>query len=436
MKRIILAIIVVLSAISGCGKQKTPIQPIAIDYLTASGVPAPLGTIKVSVMMKYGLNAGLTYTWTVSNGWAITNGGNTQTATILAALAYSATGTATVTVSYTGHPDLFTTGTIALNTQGQSGPVTLAYNAPWPKFMHDMRSTGLSTADTSTDTGVLKWMFTEVCDSVYCLFSSPAIGADGTIYVISLPNGNLYAINSDGTLKWIYDNQIVLVINSSMAIGTDGTIYVGALDGNLYAFNPNGTLKWKYKTGYYVDSSPAIGADGTIYVGSEDDYLYAINPNGTLKWKYKTGYYVDSSPAIGADGTIYVGSDDGNLYAINPNGTLKWKYQTWGSIGISIAIDADGTIYVIVSDKFIYAINPNGTIKWTHYVVNDIDVFSMAIGADGTIYVEGSNLYAFNPKGTLKWSYPTGINFNSSPAIGADGTIYVGSGDGNLYAIH
>jgi len=38
-------------------------------------------------------------------------------------------------------------------------------------------------------------------------------------------------------------------IYSSPAIGSDGTIYVGSYDSNLYAINPDGSLKWKYSTG-------------------------------------------------------------------------------------------------------------------------------------------------------------------------------------------
>ena len=215
--------------------------------------------------------------------------------------------------------------------------------------------------------GTVKWSYT----TGSCITSSPAIGADGTIYVGS-DDTKLYAINPDGTLKWSYATGCAILlfsrhrsrrdhlcgisrtpnsmpsiptgpssgpipletIVSSPAIGADGTIYVGSWDSNLYAINPNGTLKWSYATGYGIDSSPAIGADGTIYVGSVDHNLYAINPNGTLKWSYTMGSYINSSPAIGADGTIYVGSVDTKLYAINPNGTLKWSYATGGVLSL------------------------------------------------------------------------------------------------------
>jgi outer membrane protein assembly factor BamB len=67
---------------------------------------------------------------------------------------------------------------------------------------------------------------------------------------------------------------------SSPAIGADGTVYVGNSGHDLCAINRNGTLKWTYTTGLDVYSSAAIGADGTVYVGSWDDKLYAIGPGG------------------------------------------------------------------------------------------------------------------------------------------------------------
>ena len=71
----------------------------------------------------------------------------------------------------------------------------------------------------------------------------------------------------DGTLKWRFGTGGQ--VNSSPAIGANGTIYVGSDDGNLYAINPDGTLDWKFSTGTYVDSSPVIDSNGIIYFGSE-----------------------------------------------------------------------------------------------------------------------------------------------------------------------
>jgi outer membrane protein assembly factor BamB len=263
--------------------------------------------------------------------------------------------------------------------------------------------------------------------------SSPAIGADGTIYIGSYDN-RLYAVNSDGTIKWTYltDGNIP----SSPAIASDGTIIFGSSDGNIYALNPDSTLKWKYSTSSEVYSSPAIAPDGTIYCGSYDRHLYALNPDGSLKWRYKVLKDIQSSPAIAPDGTVYVGSDDGYLYALNPDSTLKWSFLTNGQIHSSPAIAPDGTIYFGSTDKGFYALTSSGMMKW-RYATSDVVSSSPAINSNGTVYFGSfdNNLYALNPDGTLVWWYPTDNDIESSPTIGADGKIYFLSNDGYLYVL-
>jgi len=128
--------------------------------------------------------------------------------------------------------------------------------------------------------GTLKWRYTT---PNYWVTSSPAIGADGTIYFGD--GRSISALNPNGMLKWqVYTDDEPVV--SSPAIGADGSVYVGANDGNIYAFNADGSIKWKFNPGggLFVASSPAIGADGTIYIygpwDSPTGHLYAIG-NGT-----------------------------------------------------------------------------------------------------------------------------------------------------------
>ena len=78
-----------------------------------------------------------------------------------------------------------------------------------------------------------------------------------------------------GKLKWEFETGSH--VYSSPAIGSDGTVYVGSYDGKLYAINGKSGVKlWEFETGNDVDSSPAIGSDGTVYVGSVDKKVYAI----------------------------------------------------------------------------------------------------------------------------------------------------------------
>ncbi len=382
----------------------------------------------------------------------------TPTATVTAPP--TATATATQTATPTLAPTLTPTPTqtptltpLQTPTPTQSPAPTPTPITPWPMFHHDIAHTGLSPYDTSANPGLEKWAFATGGQST----SAPAIGADDIIYFGS-EDGNLYAVNPNGTLKWKFATGGP--VDTSPAIGADGTIYVGvgAYTRYLYAVNPNGTQKWVFSLGAqnFVTgsfSSPAIGADGTIYVGSWDGNLYALTDGGQgsvkEKWSFVTGGAVYSSPAIGADGTIYVGSYDGNLYAITDGGqntvTQKWALVAGGSVYSSPAIGADGTIYVgsAISNSYdedLYAVKPDGTLKWV-FATGYIGGSSPAIGGDGTIYIASStfpsgNVYAVNPDGTEKWEFLTSGTVYRDPSIGADGTIYVGSDDYNVYAVN
>ena len=312
-------------------------------------------------------------------------------------------------------------------------PTKLASSGPmdsaWPMQSHDLHHTGRSPYSTDNVDGLEKWRF--YSDDWF--EDNPSIDSDGTIYAGA--GWELYAINPDGSLKWMY-NVGGLIAGSSPAISEDGTIYVGSWNTKLYAINPNGTLKWKSKgVGGSIASSPAIADDGTIYFGtmSTGNSIVAMNPNGTIKWSYKTGYSIVSDPAIGDDGTIFIGSGDDYFYALWPNGTHKWRFKTGDWIQGHPSIADDGTIYIGSFDDYLYALYPNnGTMKWKCKVGPGTET-NPSIASDGTIYVGSNRLYAIYPNGTQKWAFNPGAErfiAHSSPAISAEGTIYFGTNIG------
>jgi outer membrane protein assembly factor BamB len=108
--------------------------------------------------------------------------------------------------------------------------------------------------------------------------SSPAtIGDNGVVmgwldgvYTFDPPASGL----GNATQRWYVPTGLVL---SSPAVGADGTIFVGSTDGNLYAINNvTGVVKFKYTVGAAINSSPAIGSDGTVYFAADDGNLYAV----------------------------------------------------------------------------------------------------------------------------------------------------------------
>ena len=112
-------------------------------------------------------------------------------------------------------------------------------------------------------------------------------------------------------------------IVSSPAIGADGTIYFGSHDKKFYALAADGQKKWEFATGGPILSSPALNKDQCLYFTSVDGCVYALNLDGSLRWRLRTGSITESSPVIGMDGTIYVGVHQ-HLWAITPDGQKKW----------------------------------------------------------------------------------------------------------------
>jgi len=180
-----------------------------------------------------------------------------------------------------------------------------------------------------------------------------------------------------GTLKWKFEIDSEVEVESSPAISSDGTIYVGSDDGYLYAINPDGTLKWKFKTenwGTAQSSSPAIGSNGTIYVVSKvyPLYLYAINLDGTLKWKFQIEDGAYSSPAIGSDGTIYAASYDGYLYAINSDSS-GLADSPWPMFHHDVMhTGRTGTISInpTNSTTLLFSLNEGWNLKGTSYTIS------------------------------------------------------------------
>ena len=141
--------------------------------------------------------------------------------------------------------------------------------------------------------GSIKWSFLTEGP----VKSSPAIGDGGTIYVGS-NDKNIYALNSDGSLKWKFLTEAEL--KSSPIIGSDGTIYCTVfylVDGSVpytyqryskvYALQSDGSVKWSYcyETESQSEVPLAIEIDGIVYLGG--DNIYALCPeDGSLKWKY------------------------------------------------------------------------------------------------------------------------------------------------------
>jgi hypothetical protein len=274
--------------------------------------------------------------------------------------------------------------------------------------------------------------------------SRPAVGADGTVYVLWSvgdlhdagepptwptrgPGRNyLYAFKPDGALKWgssLGGGDLERII---LKIGPSGTIYVAG-SRSLYALDSHGAEKWK------VSSQPAwldLGPDGTAYFYA-DGLLYALSPDGTQKWKMSA----QGTHMVGPDGTVYLTA--GNLLqAINPEGRRRWSLAL-GEVFMralccpQLKSGNAWAIYAVGNDN-LYAVAPNGTQKWKFPFAGRL-VESLDFGPDGTIYFPANTanghgrVYALRTDGTQKWKFDApgevyGVR------VGGEGAIYAWGG--------
>jgi len=210
-------------------------------------------------------------------------------------------------------------------------------------------------SDGSSASG--NWPF--IADS--SITSSPAVAADGTIY-IGTTGGILYAITSTGTLSWEFsDSGSIGGIYSSPAIDGDGTVYFGSYNStnsNVYAVKSDGTLKWSHPIGTSTFSSPVIRSDGSVLIGAGNGILYALSQtDGSEVWTYnRDDKEITSSALVSSDGIIYYGSSDEKVLALDSSGTLKWELMVTGPVSTSVAMGFGGNIYVGTESGYLYAI--------------------------------------------------------------------------------
>ena len=277
----------------------------------------------------------------------------------------------------------------------------------------------------------LEWSFPEGSNGG-TIRAGVAIGADGTIYVGWNDNpgerSQWYALSPRGGILWTVD--LPGVSWSTPAFGADGTIYLASQAGNLVAVDPAGSVRWLLDNLVAISSSPAIGLDGTIYVAARHG-VHAVDADGEVQWTYETSgaTFFLSSPAVASDGTIYVGGMDGRLHAINRDGSARWTFRASDRVWSPSSIGPDGAIHFGTLDGLLYAVNPDGSERWSVSVSHTPVGSPPSVGPDGAIHVLGAGLFAVNPDGSIRWHFRTRTSgYPTTPVLGADGNVYTASG--------
>lgn len=343
----------------------------------------------------------------------------------------------------------------------------------WSQFAHDVSNTNSTTA-IGPATGTLKWIY-QVTDKVY---SSPVLADDGSVY-FGCMDGNLYALDKNGALKWQF-NTGSKIAYSTPAVSTNGSVYIGATDGYLYAINDDGTLNWKFNSGGEIwSSSPAVDNLDNVYIGSRSNTIYMLDNKGDLIASYtgknddcdsKVGVTPDgqivfgninktivlltknagltwdrplsdqnflSAPSITSSKRFIIGSNSGNVQCFGEDGYEVWNYQANTKVTSTIAQGiSNGMSYFGDYDGQLHAVRDNGSMVWKYNSGSTI-VSSPITDGTNNIYFGNKNgeFFSIDSEGNLNWKFAANGSIHGSPAMGTDGSVYFTTEAGFVYCL-
>jgi outer membrane protein assembly factor BamB len=327
----------------------------------------------------------------------------------------------------------------------------------------------------------LAWRFHPPQESSW--HATPALAPDGTVYLAFSEGGN--TANAKGTLYALrapqegIEGQVMWAVSlgpgrqtSSPTLGPDGTVYVVSGSGWLFALSAAGQVLWTVQTGPALKSAPALSPDGsTVYVASMNGKLFAVAPPGpgslqaSVRWTFEfaqfggrapavvtkagtpgpagaDGIGTGASPTIGPDGTVYIGANNSNLYAITPNGKLRWMFEAereiagiWSTAALSLD---GGTLFFGANKGGIYAINTeDGSQQWRFPIVGSV-YSSPALGSDDVLYTgstAGHIIGIGTASGKLIFDYDAKVPVWTAPAIRPDGSLVVADRAGRVLVL-
>ena len=298
------------------------------------------------------------------------------------------------------------------------------------------------------------------------VFGSPALSADGTIYVMD-QNADLYAFPYK---RLSYNNIIALQPSrqrrwkvdlgenpqASPTIGADGFILAGvggnlASDPRLWLVRPDGEAYSSFALDHNPIYYAATDASRTLYVAAADadnGYLYRftqfcdtfVYPDVCpySSWVDKTIPTPFNTPPLLAYGSLYIGDVEGTLYKYNPQ-TLAAEatFDAGHAIHLGPITTPAGDVLFITSQGVMFSLTKNlGTVRWQKDLNNSF-IEALPAASSNAIYLAfGGYLRAYNPNsGALLWKRSLGEEIGpASVSVGYGREVYVQGVDGNVLA--
>jgi outer membrane protein assembly factor BamB len=302
--------------------------------------------------------------------------------------------------------------------------------------------------------------------------STPAVYADRVI--VGPDDGNLYILDANTGKELNKVNmgpyrsvQILLGQHNirSSPIIFNGEIYVASIHNDrLYAINAiNGQVDWWLETGRTA-GSVGIGG-GYLYLVTMTSRLYKITPAGSIVWNVScvtsnaytpvvAGNYVYLGVASknmtayrATDGKLIINAQQPNIGSENSHGSVTylpdWALTAVNSsgyqFGASNSANANATAKIIGQGgpTLTCMRADNGSNIWSNWGSWEIwgSPVVAGIGNSAVVYIcsEAGSIQVINASNSIPISwYTTGSNIAGSVAIW-DGKLYIGSCDNKVY---
>jgi hypothetical protein len=286
------------------------------------------------------------------------------------------------------------------------------------------------------------------------VFGSPALSADGTLYVLDV-NAKLYAFPykrlTFGGFTWMLDERyrrwtldLGETPQTSPVVGADGFIStaIGGTTTQLWLVRPDGVAYSSLLMAGHALNFSATGADRVVYAATTDfdnGYLYRFElfcdtfiypdvcPNATFNTLVNAEPF-NTAPLL-AYGSLYVGDVDGTLYKINRT-TLQIEatFTADGAIRNGpIATPGGAVAFLTINGTFYSLTSGNLSLRWQKGL-GSTSIYSLPAASSDAIYlVFDDHLRAYNPNsGALLWQRYLGSNVGAgSASVGYGREVYL-----------
>lgn len=341
---------------------------------------------------------------------------------------------------------------------------------------------------------VLKWVADQPLGAVRSI--APAVSDDNYVFMTSEDHIARKFDGSTGRQIWQFDLRNAADGPSpegnthvSPSIDADGTSYFGTGNASgkiarLYAINPDGTKKWVMSsdanTGFWNKGNAATPRLHYIICPVGDNYIYVGNAGGAgsvlavdKSTGFRSGYAAssvnDGGPNGGVTGGLvlsgttvaWYGAKNGvfgcSASALDAGGNVPYWQVSNGKTSDTgngaLAVGADGTIYGCArltqgehaGTSCVFAISPSGSELWrcSIGITGNLDLGGVVVASDGSIIVTAKRtagefnggVYCVSPAGQFMWKYGIAEDVSGCAAIDQAGNIHFGTESGNYYII-